>query len=233
MNIEIVDKAQAEVDIINSIQKLYKQQRQNSKSPTFALTYFCEPITLQNNQGFSIEKATRIYDAFRELYVDYFKYIDERLSHGSKYGYILLANGVRLDTPALFKGLLGTNTHTVDAEYRSAGNAISQSYGSLNTRGARRFMERVWDSKYRYTVFVFNLIHDAIYILAPKDAETISWVNKNLIECMCDIQDYPELHHPIVHLEAEMEIRLESWAKGVEVHNNISLADIKTIIGDK
>ena len=33
LKIEIVDKQQAEVDIINSIQKLYKEQRQSSKAP--------------------------------------------------------------------------------------------------------------------------------------------------------------------------------------------------------
>lgn len=164
------------------------------------------------------------------MYSEYFEYISKRLDHGSKHGYVLLANGVRLDTPALFKGLLGTNTHTVEAEYRSAGNALSQSYGSLNTRAARRFMERVWDSQYRNQIFVFGLIHDAIYILAPRTAEIVYWINVNLIECMRDISNYPELYHPIVKLEAQLDVRTESWAKGTTICNSMPIGEIEEIL---
>ena len=207
---------------INKIKKLADADRSASKPVTFALQYLGTEKTLMNNSGFSREKAMRTYEAFKKLYADYFTYLNERLSEASRQGYVLLANGVRLDTPALYKGLHGTSvtSSVVDAEYRSAGNAISQSYGSLNTVAALKFQERVWNSEFKYDIWVVGLIHDAIYVSSPNTPEAIQWVNKHLIECMVDISDYPELHHPVVHLEAELDLHESSWMNSKTIPNN-------------
>ena len=56
------------VESINSIQDKYKDFRQASKAPTFALTYQGTHITLMANCGFTLEMAKKVETKYHELY---------------------------------------------------------------------------------------------------------------------------------------------------------------------
>ena len=56
------------VESINSIQAVYKDFRQDSKAPTFALTYQGTYITLMTNCGFSLDKAKMVEAKYHDLY---------------------------------------------------------------------------------------------------------------------------------------------------------------------
>lgn len=53
----------------------------------------------------------------------------------------------------------------VAAEGRTAGNALGQSYGLLNTRAANDFQNRTLSSVHRLDVMPVAAIHDANYCL--------------------------------------------------------------------
>jgi len=216
---------------INLIMKLGVTDRKNSKPTTFALQFFGNYKTLMNNQGYSEEKSKRLVDAFHKLYAKYFETINDILDQGMKDGYVTVAFGLRIDTPAMAKSIANTSVTpaTVDAERRSVGNAISQSYGQMNTKAADDFMRRVWASKYRYTVHMQNVIHDAIYTFGPSDLECVKWVNDNLIECMC-MQTDPHIQHPDVGLEAELDIFYPTWADSFTVPNSATEQEIQECI---
>lgn len=49
--------------------------------------------------------------------------------------------------------------HEADAERRTAGNALGQSYGLLNTRAGIEFNSKVRNSKYKYDIKPVAQIH--------------------------------------------------------------------------
>lgn len=212
---------------INSIAKKYKHLRQESKAPTFALTYQGTFATLMKNLGWSEEKAKRIEANFHSLYKASTEYIHDRLVQATKDGYITVAFGLRLRTPMLGRSYLGLacTPKEVAAEGRTAGNAMGQSYGLLNNRAAAAFMKLVWASPYRYDIKPVCLIHDSIYLIVRNDPVIIAWVNKHLTQEMA-WQDLPELEHPTVKIGAEMDVHYQNWAQPVTLPVD---ADVETI----
>ena len=208
------------VDSINSIQELYPVFRQESKAPTFALTYQGTYFTLMANCGFSEEKAKSVEQRYHELYFVSDQWVDKKLEQATKDGYITAAFGLRIRTPLLGKVVWGTSNmpYEAKAEGRTAGNALGQSWCLLNNRAANEFMERVWASKYAYLIRPAAHIHDAQYYLVPDDIEVVKWVNDNLVECV-QWQDHPDIYHDEVKLGGELSVFHPSWA------NDISLAN--------
>jgi DNA polymerase-1 len=208
------------VDSINSIQELYPVFRQESKAPTFALTYQGTYFTLMANCGFSEEKAKSVEQRYHELYFVSDQWVDKKLEQATKDGYITAAFGLRIRTPLLGKVVWGTSNmpYEAKAEGRTAGNALGQSWCLLNNRAANEFMERVWASKYANVIRPAAHIHDAQYYLVPDDIEVVKWVNDNLVECV-QWQDHPDIYHDEVKLGGELSVFYPSWA------NDISLAN--------
>lgn len=139
------------VESINSMKKKYPELRQDSKGPTFALTYQGTRHTLVNNLGFTPELAKAIEANYHELYKESDEYIQQRLEQASKDGYVDVAFGLRVRTPLLGQTIFGgpKMPYEAAAEGRTAGNALGQSYGLLNNRAACEFMNKVWNSPYR------------------------------------------------------------------------------------
>lgn len=219
------------VESINSIADKYSDQRQESKTPTFALTYLGTYRTLVKNLGWSESKAKAIENAFHELYAVSREWVDAQIAKAAKVGYAEGAFGLRIRTPMLYQTILGlSNTpREAAAESRTLGNAISgQSYGLLNNRAANAFMEKVWASKHRYSILPVAMIHDAIYLLIEDDLEVIQWVNENLIEEMV-WQELPEIQHPDVKLGAELDIYWPSWATPLTLPNHASAEEIERL----
>ena len=230
-SVQEITVSQYNVASINYIKKKYPDKRTKSKPVTFALQYFGNEGTLVRNSGFSKTEATSIVENYKKLYKVSEDYKQSRLLLAGSQGYSTVAFGLRVRTPLLAKSILG-NSKTLreaEAEGRSVGNAMFQSYGLLNNRAAVEFMQRVWTSKHKYSVFLVSLIHDAIYFIMKDDIEVVEWVNTNLIECM-QWQELPEIQHDQVKLGANLDLFYPTWKDPITLPNNASQKEILTVI---
>ena len=212
---------------VNTIKEKHAQLRQDSKSPTFLLTYGGTYHGMMNNLGWSEDMAKRIETNYHELYKVSDEYVARRLEQASKDGYVDVAFGLRVRTPLLKQVIFGSSRmpYEAAAEGRTAGNALGQSYGLLNNRAANEFMQKVWNSSYRYDVLPVALIHDAIYLLVRDDVRVVEWVNRELIKSM-QWQELPEIQHPTVKLGAALDIFWPDWSHPITLPND---ADQKTL----
>lgn len=218
---------------INSIKTDFPEIRQLSKTPTFALTYQGTFITLMKNLGFDEATAKQIEANYHELYQVSDAWVQDKLNEAARTGYVTLAFGLRLRTPLLSQTLRGKRStpYEADAEGRSAGNALGQSYGLLTNRSMNAFMKRVWASKYRLDIKPVAMIHDANYLVIRDDIEVVTWVNKTLIEEM-QWQELPEIQHPTVKLGAALDIFWPTWASPITLPNNASEEEIRATCED-
>ena len=165
------------------------------------------------------------------MYKESDDYVANRLSQASKDGYTDVAFGLRLRTPLLKQVAWNTGTvpYEAQAEGRTAGNAMGQSYGLLNNRATNAFMSLVWKSEFRYSILPIGQIHDCTYFLIKNDLETLEWANKHLIKEM-EWQDLPEIQHPDVHLGAELDVCIDGWHKPITIPNNATQDEIKGLL---
>ncbi|ANJ20791.1 DNA polymerase [Roseobacter phage RD-1410W1-01] len=210
------------VESINSIAKKYKQYRQDSKAPTFALTYQGTYMTLMNNCGFSKEMAQAIENAYRKMYKVSIDWVQDRLEKATKNGYITVAFGLRVRTPLLKQSILGTKKtpREVEAEGRTAGNAMGQSYCLLNNRAASEFMGKVRKSEYRLDIKPCAHIHDAqYYLVRDRGFGPLMYMNEHLPKAV-SWQDDPEIYHDQVKLSGSVEIFHPNWNHGFDLPAN-------------
>ena len=92
---------------INSIDGLYKNERQLSKAPTFALTYQGTWKTLVKNCGFTDTMAKKIEASYHDLYVVSTQWVQAKLDEAAKKGYVTGAFGLRVRTPLLHQVIRG------------------------------------------------------------------------------------------------------------------------------
>lgn len=210
------------VESINSIKKLHKVVRQDSKAPTFALTYQGTYVTLMNNCGFDMETAKSIENNFLNLYAVSVEYIAKKLEEAAKTGFVEVAFGLRVRTPLIHKSIWNSSytPWEAKAEGRTAGNAAGQSYGMLNNRAGIEFKERVLNSKYRLSIFPIAHIHDAQYFIVDDDMHVLAWMNKHLVECV-QWQELPELQHDTVKLGGDLSIFYPSWKTEIVIPNGM------------
>lgn len=215
---------------VNSIKKSAPELRQESKTPTFALTYQGTYHTLMANLGWEEAKAKAIETAYHELYKVSDEYVQSRLMQASKDGYVEVAFGLRVRTPLLKQVIFNgaKMPYEAAAEGRTAGNALGQSYGLLNNRAAVEFMQKVWASPYRYDIKPVALIHDSIYLLIRDNIEIIEWANRELINSM-KWQELPEIQHPVVKLGANLDIFWPDWAHPITLPNDAGTEEIRAI----
>jgi DNA polymerase I len=213
---------------VNTLKKSHPELRQDSKAPTFLLTYGGTYHGMMNNLGWPEDKSKAIEANYHKLYKVSDDYVQERLQQASKDGFVEVAFGLRVRTPLLSQVVFGgpKMPFAAAAEGRTAGNALGQSYGLLNNRAAADFMKKVWASKYRLLIKPVALIHDAIYLLIWDDVEVVEWANRELILSM-QWQELDEIKHPTVKLGAAIDIFWPSWAHPTTLPNN---ADQATII---
>lgn len=214
---------------VNSIKKTHPHLRQDSKAPTFALTYAGTWKTLVTNLGWSEAKAKAIEKSYHELYKVSDAYVQEKLSNACKDGYVTVAFGLRLRTPLLkqvvWNGPKTKIPNVAMAESRTAGNALGQSYGLLNNRAAVEFMEKVWKSPYRTKILPVALIHDAIYIVMEDNIDVVEFANKELIASM-KWQELPEIQHNQVKLGAALDLFYPDWSNPITLPNDASQSEI-------
>lgn len=140
---------------------------------------------------------------------------------------MVLAFGLRIRCPLLKNTIRksGVQAKGTSEDERTLGNAIGQSYGQLNNRAMVAFMDKVWASEYRYSIFPIAPIHDASYYILDDDIGAVKFLNENLIKEM-QWQEDPLIAHDRVKIGAELDIAYPSWAKPFTIPNNATKAQI-------
>lgn len=223
-----------EVEIINSIKQSHKDLRQRSKGCTFALTYQGTWMTLKKNFGFTEEEAKHIEKQYHELYKVSDQWVQKHLDQASIDGYVTAAFGLRVRTPLLKQVIRQTKytPHEAEAEGRTAGNALGQSWCLLNNRAGVEFNNEVRYSPYRFKIRPVAQIHDAQYFLIKDDPEVILWANEHLVKAV-SWQDDPAIYHPEVKLGGEFSIFYPDWAHELVLPNNLkSEAKLTKLVKD-
>ena len=221
------------VALINSVEILFPELRQDSKSPTFLLQFYGTYIGLMRQFNFSEKEAKFIEKAFHKMYSVSENWTKKRIKKAHKDGYVTGAFNLRLHTPILKQTVYDSEytPHEAQQEARSAGNMISgQSYGLLTLRAFAGFMNRVKKAKKDMEIVPWAEIYDAIYIETPMTVDYIYWVNKNLIPEMENISGCPELEHPVVKMGATLCIYYPDWSVETKIPNGASKKEIKEIL---
>lgn len=215
------------VESINSIEVKYKPLRQKGKNPTFALTYDGTYLTLMTNYNFSEELARKCEAAYKTLYIVSIQWVQARLKQAERDGYITCAFGLRVRTPLLKQTILGNKKTPFEAaaEGRTAGNALGQSWGLLNTRAASEFMYQVRDSNYKLDIKPCAQIHDAQYYLVREDAEIIHWMNEKLVRAV-QWQYDPLIAHDEVKMGGKLGIFYPDWSNELTIPNGATQQEI-------
>jgi DNA polymerase I len=208
---------------INSIDGLYKNERQLSKAPTFALTYQGTWKTLVKNCGFTDTMAKQVEGRYQELYVVSTQWVQDKLNQAAKVGYVTGAFGLRVRTPLLHQVIRGNRRtpYEAEAEGRTAGNALGQSWCLLNSRACSEFMAKVRASQHRLTIRPCAQIHDAQYYLIQDDLAPLLFTNEHLVKAV-NWNDHPDIYHAAVGLGGELSIFYPDWSNEIVVPNNIT-----------
>lgn len=219
------------VSSINSIETKYKDFRQDSKAPTFALTYQGTFSTLMKNCGFTLTLAQSIEAAYKSLYHVSIKWVQDRLDRAAKDGYVTVAFGLRVRTPRLAQVIRGTSKtpREAEAEGRTAGNAMGQSWCLLNTRACMDFMGQVRESKYRLDIRPVSHIHDAQYYLVREDLAALAFMNERLVKAV-QWQDHPDIWHDEVKLGGELSVFFPTWAEEITIPNGAGEDEIVELL---
>lgn len=222
------------VESINSIADLYPDERQDSKVPTFLLTYGGTHIGMMAKANFSKEKALTVETRYHELYKESDEWVQAKLDQASIDGYVTVAFGLRVRTPLLHQVIRGTSAtpYEAEAEGRTAGNALGQSWCLLNTRASIEFMSKVRASKYRLVIRPIAHIHDAQYYLIPDDLEILQFVNRHLVQA-ARWQNHPDIAHDQVKLGGSLEVYYPNWANKISIPNEASDTEILEIVDKK
>jgi DNA polymerase-1 len=226
-SIEEISATAHDVARINSVEKLYPAERQSSKTPTFALTYQGTTHTLIKKSGFPEAVAQQIYDRFHNFYRVSDAWVASRLDMASRVGYVTVAFGLRLRTPLLQQVVRGTSRtpREAEAEGRSAGNALGQSYCLLNTRAGVEFNAKVRRSKHRLDIRPCAQIHDAQYFLIRDTPEPVLFTNEHLVKAV-QWQEDPLIWHDKVKITGELSIFYPNWAWEMGIENDATEADL-------
>lgn len=218
------------VKSINSIAKLYPDLRQESKAPTFLLTYGGTYHGLISNVGLTKDRAMLIEHKYHDLYEASDNWVKDRIKKAAQEGYAIVAFGLCVRTPVLKQTILNTKAtpFAATSEARTVGNAFGQSYGLLNNRAGIEFQERTLSSNYAMDIRPMAHIHDSQYFMIRNTVEVMEWFNINLIECM-EWQELPEIQHDVVKLGGNVEVFYPNWASKYELPNNATRSQILEI----
>lgn len=185
------------------------------------------------NCGFSEEEAKHIEHQYHELYKESDIWVQKHLNQAAIDGYVTCAFGLRVRTPVLAQTIRG-NSRTpkeAEAEGRTAGNALGQSWCLLNNRAGIEFNNKVRNSSYANFIKPCAQIHDAQYFLIKDDIKVILWTNKNLVKAV-QWQEDPAIANDQVHLGGEFSIFWPDWAHEISIPNECTEEDLIKIVNN-
>lgn len=216
---------------INSIQKKYKPLRDRSKNPTFTLTYQGTWVALVKKYGFTEEQAKDLEAKYHTLYKVSDQWVEDKLEQASKDGYVTIAFGLRLRTPLLHQVIRGTSKtpYQAQAEGRTAGNALGQSYCLLNSRAGVEFNNKVRNSEHRMDIKPSAQIHDAQYFIIQDNIKTIKYTNDHLVKAV-QWQEDPAIAHDEVKIGGQFGIFYPNWNTEITLPNDATEEEIFSII---
>ncbi len=196
----------------------------------FALQYEGNEYTLHKRNGFPMEEAIKIYQAYNELYKVTKEFNKKNEYHMNQYGYVNCAFGLRLRTPIVGMCILGNSKtpYEAQAEVRSANNAVTQSWGMLLNRAMIAVDNRIIKAGYENDIFPINMIHDAGYFLVREDPKIVKFLNDALIEEM-EWNDHPMIKSKDVPMMANLDIG-HSWDKQITLKNKATIKEIEDAI---
>lgn len=204
---------------INSIAIKHKELRQRSKAPTFALTYGGTAITLVKNCGFDSATATQIETSYHNLYKVSDKWVQGKINQAKIDGYVTGAFGLRVRTPMLHNATRMTTA--IQAEARTAGNALGQGWGLLNNRAMREVVSKIDQMGYSQHILPIAAIHDACYYLVRNDINLILWLNQ-AVTTAAKWNNHPDIYHHKVGLSGELSLFYPSWKNELSLPESIT-----------
>lgn len=217
------------VESINSIQKKYKPLRDRSKNPTFTLTYQGTWAALVKKYGFTEAQAKEVEKRYHDLYKVSDDWVDAKLDAAMTDGYITAAFGLRLRTPLLKQVIRGTSKtpFEAEAEGRTAGNALGQSYCMLNSRAWIEVMGKVRSHpKYRTSIRPCAQIHDAGYAMVRDDLPTLRYLNEHLPAAMAWQEDPAIAHDEVKLAGAQLGVFHPDWNTEITIPNDATEDEI-------
>ena len=172
------------------------------------------------NCGFSEAQAKDIEARYHELYKVSDEWVAAKLDEASRVGYVTVAFGLRVRTPLLHQVIRNTSKtpHEAQAEGRTAGNALGQSWCLLNSRASAEFMGKVRSGPYKLDIRPCAHIHDAQYMLVRDNSDILLYTNEHLVNAV-NWQDHPDIAHDEVKLGGEFSIFWPSWVEEVVIPN--------------
>ena len=115
--------------------------------------------------------------------------------------------------------------YQAEAEGRTAGNALGQSWCLLNSRAGSEFMGKVRQSEHRHLIKPCAQIHDAQYFLVRDDIDVVQYANDNVVKA-CQWQSHPDIWHDEVKLGGEFSIFYPDWSQEAVLPNNAEPSEI-------
>lgn len=218
---------------VNSIEVAYKPLRQDSKTPTFLLTYGGTWMGIMDQLGWPEAKARMVEARYHELYRVSDEWVAARIAEASQQGYVEVAFGLRVRTPLLKQVILGTSRTPFEAqaEGRTAGNALGQSWCLLNNRASAEFMAKVRTSVHRLSIRPCAHIHDAQYHLIRDEMAVLLFYNAHLVKAV-QWQDDPLIWHDEVRIGGEVSVFYPNWASEMIVPNGASSDTINALAAE-
>lgn len=174
-----------------------------------------------------MDKAKMVEERYHELYAASDQWVAAKLDQASRDGYVTVAFGLRVRTPLLRQVIRGTSKtpYEAEAEGRTAGNALGQSWCLLNSRASAEFMNVVRKSKHRLNIRPCAHIHDAQYMLVKDDIEDVMFANEHLVNAV-KWQDHPDIWHDEVKLGGEFSIFWPNWSSEIVIPNGATQEEV-------
>jgi len=184
--------------------------RSRSKAPTFKLAYLGN---IDSDTGGSI--TPEIYDKYHNvLYTGVRDYIDNYvLVEANKHNEVYLGLG------------LSIKTSNPKRDFRTLHNATCQFWSVLTVIALATVYRRIQEDNMQDKIQCISTIYDSIYYNCKADAETIDWLNRELISAM----SVNFLVNQRIKNEASLEIG-PNWGDLTELPNNASLDEISELL---
>lgn len=186
---------------------------------------------MMKNLGWSEEKSRTVEDRYKELYSESVEWVAKKLEEATRVGYITAAFGLRVRTPLLHQVILGTSKtpFEAEAEGRTAGNALGQSWCMLNNRAQSEFMQRVRQESHALEIRTCASIHDASYYMIRDNLDVLMYLNEHLVNAV-KWQEHPDIYHDEVKLGGETSVFFPSWAEELTIPNHADKATILSLV---
>jgi hypothetical protein len=190
--------------------KILKNLRFLSKSPTFALNYGAFPPKIAKQIKIPVEKAQEIFNTYHfKLYKGITLFRDKVLKKAIKDRKIHLGLGCSLksDNP--------------DFKIRTLFNACSQFWSILVLLAINKIHKKIDENKLQEDIFTISSIYDNICFQVRDNIRTIKFLNDNIIPILT--KDF--LQDQIVPNKAQAEIGY-NWYDLIPIPNNASCIEI-------